>query len=881
MRQIAFIAFILLTSQTISLAQKIEGKVTDSLSKNIFSASVNLIRSSGTIISYAVTDENGRFNLTLPANTDTTNLMFRISCIGYKPILRKMSGFENFYNFKLTEDAYHLQEVSITKVKSGISLNGDTVDYLVSKFSTEQDMVIGDVLKRMPGIKVDANGKISFNGKQISSFYIEGDDLLDDRYNIATRSIPASAVEKIQILQNHQAIKMLQGKELSDKLVLNLKLKDNSKVQLLGQAKAALGTPEKYDGDLNLMMFKNKFKAINSIKANNIGNDVSSDIISHKTNDERPTMFGDPVDQLSIGSTGDPNLPSERFLFNKVTLLNINNLIKWGEDIQFKFNVSYLNDTQSRKNESETIVQLPQSLISYNETQVTKARLDLVHLQANLNINKKNIYLNNTLKSDFNRNIGRSTLAANNRVTDQNLSNLPASLSNEINHMTILNSGLILNSYSQISIYKAPEILSITPAPSASIFNNGMPYSNVEQSVSIPTLNFNNNITFKYPIKGVMIDFKTGLNFQQQNYNSTLSFLPYGSSIRVNFPNGLNDVYWRQTKAYLEPRLQIAGKKLIVDLELPIFFQTTKFSQRTNNVETTNSQVFSTPKVSLRYKLDVQKSVELTYRLSNDFGEVSDLFSGQVLTDYRTLISNSGIQNQRTAHMTNLNYKMSKVEKLFFMSVDLQLLLSRSNIISSNTTDTNFLSQEMLPVENNNRNISIYTYFSKYLFPLSSTLTASPFFSSFSQNILQNGVFLPIKTNVAGLGLGVETKINDKISFNYNGKFSNVDISKDLFNRQISHKFAVNYIPLKNLFFKLSSERGNIKQSNVEEQFYTFVDLSNRYQFNKKKFEIELRANNILNTKTFVYSNQLQNTTTFNTYTIPGRIFLLSFLFNF
>jgi hypothetical protein len=67
---------------------------------------------------------------------------------------------------------------------------------------------------------VAKDGKISYNGKAISNLYIGGDNLLDDKYNIATSSIPNGVVDKVQVMENHQPIKMLKDKVVSEDVAL-------------------------------------------------------------------------------------------------------------------------------------------------------------------------------------------------------------------------------------------------------------------------------------------------------------------------------------------------------------------------------------------------------------------------------------------------------------------------------------------------------------------------------------------------------------------------------------------------------------------------------------------------------------------------------------
>ena len=106
----------------------------------------------------------------------------------------------------------------------------DTVNYLVSGFKSGNDQVIGDVLRKMPGITVKESGEISYNGKPINKFYIENLDLLQGRYGIATNNIQAADVATVQVLEHHQPIKALDNNNtMANETAINLKLKEGSK----------------------------------------------------------------------------------------------------------------------------------------------------------------------------------------------------------------------------------------------------------------------------------------------------------------------------------------------------------------------------------------------------------------------------------------------------------------------------------------------------------------------------------------------------------------------------------------------------------------------------------------------------------------------------
>jgi hypothetical protein len=175
-------------------------------------------------------------------------------------------------------------------------------------------MTIGDVLKKLPGITVASDGTISYNNKRISNLYIDGDNLLDDKYNIATTTIPHSVVEQVQVINNDQPIKVLRNKVMSDDVALNLTIKKGAKMQLLGQESIGAGIPGNYDVELNALLFKDKYKAINYLKGNNTGYDLQQELIAHNLqNYEQLIDNSIPAPLLSLGTVNDPALSRSRY----------------------------------------------------------------------------------------------------------------------------------------------------------------------------------------------------------------------------------------------------------------------------------------------------------------------------------------------------------------------------------------------------------------------------------------------------------------------------------------------------------------------------------------------------------------------------------------
>lgn len=132
-----------------------------------------------------------------------------------------------------------LPEVTV-KVKP-IQQNGDTIKYNVASFQGKEDHYLEDVLKKLPGIEVAENGTISYRGNSINHLNIEGQDLLGNRYNQATRNLPVDAVAQVQIMENDQPVRALKDRKPSERATLNIKLKSGYKLKPFGEFQGGIG----------------------------------------------------------------------------------------------------------------------------------------------------------------------------------------------------------------------------------------------------------------------------------------------------------------------------------------------------------------------------------------------------------------------------------------------------------------------------------------------------------------------------------------------------------------------------------------------------------------------------------------------------------------
>ncbi|MGN0049459.1 MAG: hypothetical protein ACI37U_11280 [Bacteroides sp.] len=282
-----------------------------------------------------------------------------------------------------------LKEVVVTAKK--IRQSGDTISYSAATYRSKNDKTLEDLLHKMPGIEVKADGQITYNGQWINEFYIEGLDMLGGNYGVATKNIDVNDIGSVQVLQNHQDVKLLQGVKTGNAPALNIKLKQNALGIWSSTIQTAIGSqPElSWDASANLMNFRRKAQNLSVYKANNIGNDLRQDV-------------GAPLTSSSTHGTGIlfPETPSldNRFTYdNHSHSLSVNQLFKLNEDRTLTFNLNYLFDKEKR-DATEQTVYLADSVSRYviDESNSTQMRQHFIGGHSVYKLNGKNHYMKNS-----------------------------------------------------------------------------------------------------------------------------------------------------------------------------------------------------------------------------------------------------------------------------------------------------------------------------------------------------------------------------------------------------------------------------------------------------------------------------------------------------
>jgi len=207
-----------------------------------------------TLVQGAQTNSSGSFMLT---KVKPGNYVLVISMVGYVPNRQNVAVATKdviLKNIQLREDALMLKEVEVKGTAAQMTVKGDTMEYNATAFKTVQNAVVEDLLKRLPGVEVSSDGKITVNGQSITKIRVDGKKFFDGDIETATKNMPADMIEKIQVLDQKSDQALLTGFEDNNtERIINLTTKANRRKGVFGNVTGGAGLDidgaARYDGN--------------------------------------------------------------------------------------------------------------------------------------------------------------------------------------------------------------------------------------------------------------------------------------------------------------------------------------------------------------------------------------------------------------------------------------------------------------------------------------------------------------------------------------------------------------------------------------------------------------------------------------------------------
>lgn len=261
----------------------IKGSVFDKThQESIPSASIRLLSPrDSSYITGTVTLNDGSFNLTVPAK----QYIVEVSFMGLTNKYINVTGHQNNVNLGkifLSENSIMLNVAVVTAKAVDIMVKGDTVEYNADSYKVQESAVLEDLVKKIPGAEVDADGKITVNGKEISKILVDGKEFFSDDPKVASKNLPAKMIEKLQVLDRRSDMAQLTGfDDGEEETVMNLTIKPGMKEGLFGNFLGGYGSRDRYEGNgiVNYMRNNTQFTVLGGL--NNTNNAGFTDFASN------------------------------------------------------------------------------------------------------------------------------------------------------------------------------------------------------------------------------------------------------------------------------------------------------------------------------------------------------------------------------------------------------------------------------------------------------------------------------------------------------------------------------------------------------------------------------------------------------------------------
>lgn len=803
-----------------------------------------------TITDYGYSDDNGNYKLTY--NGDAKKLLVSVSGMDVAPQDRQIDNRSQTLDFRVIEQAIELKEVVIqsTKIWGG----KDTVNYLVSAFSDRNDIVIGDVLKKMPGINLDESGQISYQGKPINKFYIENMDMLQGRYGIATNNISAREVATVQVLENHQPIKALDNVRISDNAAINLRLKEGAKGTLSIMPQLGLGaSPLLWDNELTGMYFARKHQNITTYKGNNAGNDLSRELRSFTTGN----AFGNE-NMLAVTMSSPPAIDKSRYLFNNSNAATVNNLIKTKENSELNLNLIYLNDHENRRSNARTTYYIPgQDVLVIDEAMASATNTDRLEGEFRYNLNDVNNYLNNYLNVEglWESNLGNIQAE---EYLSQRLKKPSFRINNAFHWVKKTGSEKGFELSSNTGFKSAPQTLSVRPGQYPEIFNDGEQYAMLRQKARINSFYLNNRMTILSPLMtgNVRIDPNLEFNIESRNLDSDIfkqaadgHLTPYtAESMR-------NDLGWLKYTAGLGLNVKYyAVRNLKIDLSLPVYYHGIHLNNKIEANKNTISRTFFQPAVNLSYEFNPRLKLSGGYRLYNQLGDIQTLYTGYILENYRSLNHYDGNLMEAKGHGGNLSIAYKELISMLFAGVDINYNHLRRNMLYGQSFDGILSITSAIEQNNSIENISLSGRISKGFDWKNAVLGVEAAYGLYTSQQLRQSSLVDYKMNMLNITASLNGKPTSFLVFSYKGTWgrSTSRIGKGetspAIRSLVNHASLDVHLP-KGFSLNLNFEH-YYNSASLGDKNLSFADLGIKYTW--KRMDYRLTWNNIFDTDNYI-----------------------------
>lgn len=864
--------------------QKISGSVKDGEGKPLPSASVTLYKkASPNLLAFAITNQQGNFIIT-HNETEVDSLELIISALGFG----KQSAFfkftdKNSFSFVLSPNPTYLPEIKIKTPP--VWQKRDTLNYNASEFKQPQDRVIGDIIARLPGIEVTSSGQIKYNGRPINKYYIEGLDLLEDKYGIANNNLPAESVDKVQVLENHQPIRVLDSLNMSDRAALNIKLKSGAKMKLLGQGRLGLGlTPLLSENEVSVMLFKSKSQFINTYKYNNTGIDNFRELTSQNLQEYTNAIQNGAIknDLLTTVQPTKPSLSPNRYLFNNSHVASINHLIALKKDYQLRINLSYTNDLQQQEGTNKTRIFLPLDTITIVEKHHYKNMQQMGGADFTLMANTPSYYFRNLTRLQVWKSSERGTISTANDVT-QCLNNPFYNLANDFKLIRIRRKKVWEYS-SYVGLTSLPQELLIEPGLYKALFGGGQPYEGLVQTASLRTFYTDNRLVVRSKKDRVSSQYTFGFNVQSQKFSSNLQLINTSqqSALGDTFQNHLQ---WLRQRYFAEASWQYEADRFRVAVSIPLHYVNINYSDPTYFMREGREGFFLMPTLNFQWQIGSFWSLLSSASYTPRFGDVQTISRGYMLRTYRNLSNNNSPLQQAELKDLSTGVTYRNPLTVVFWNAGIQYTHQTLNLLYTQTFNGPLETLTAIAADNTSNTTSLFSRFSKYVIDWKTSFSLNMRGNLGSRELIQQKIPLRLYNRNLIINPVISMKIGKRASIEYSASFFRGITRSDLHQEKTAFANSTQALSYScnitdQWFLNAATEYYDVRTPQGNSRYF-FADCNVRFKPNRSKFNLEFFIRNLADNRIFETILLQNNVETSSTFLIRPRQILAKVSFTF
>ncbi|MBM3177374.1 MAG: TonB-dependent receptor family protein [Bacteroidetes bacterium] len=308
------LALVLISGHAFGQKFLIKGQVKDSLGTTLPSSTVMLLNpGDSSLVNFGVTNSQGIFEI---KNVNKGTYLLKITFVGFEPLEKRFSTPDNgqvfdFGMLRMKPESKLLQGLTVVGEKAPVTVKRDTIEFNAGSFKTKANANVEDLLKKLPGVEVESDGSITAQGEQVQRVTVDGREFFGRDPKLATRNLPADAVEKVQIFDKKSEQSLFTGiDDGSKEKTVNLELKEEKRNAAFGNLMGGLGNEGRFQGKASINRFT-KGKQLSFIgMGNNINEQgFSFDEVMNFSGNSQQMMRGNGQVRIDLGSEGSNQLP--------------------------------------------------------------------------------------------------------------------------------------------------------------------------------------------------------------------------------------------------------------------------------------------------------------------------------------------------------------------------------------------------------------------------------------------------------------------------------------------------------------------------------------------------------------------------------------------